>query len=239
MKISTKKGDGGYTSTPGGERIPKHHLITEAVGAIDEANSLLGLARASAEDKKIQRIILHVQKDLFVIGAQLSFADGKGRKQKKQISDLSVRWLERLVNELEEVLSLPPGFVAFGGEISASQMDVARTGVRKAERIAVRMQSEGLLENPDLLKYLNRLSDLIFLLAAYEENSGRERKKISLSSLSVQLSDSVFRKWFIVGGFVVISLVMVLSLLLIFHRPSTDTMSEMMNMHMQEGMHKK
>ncbi|NIO20961.1 MAG: cob(I)yrinic acid a,c-diamide adenosyltransferase, partial [Candidatus Aenigmarchaeota archaeon] len=141
MGVSTKRGDTGHTSLFRGERVSKHHLVIEAVGVLDETNSLLGLARASSKEKRIKRIILQVQKHLFIIGAELSVPKGLGKPPKKKISETNVKWLEKLLEDFEEALSLPPGFVAFGQEEGASHMDVARTSVRKAERIAVKMKS--------------------------------------------------------------------------------------------------
>lgn len=119
-----------------GARGPKHHLIIEAGGSLDEANSLLGLARASSKEKRIKRIILQVQKHLFTMGGEFSVAKGKQNSPKKRISEQDVKWLERLVEEFEESLALPLGFVAFGQEEGSSQLDVARTSVRKVERMA-------------------------------------------------------------------------------------------------------
>jgi len=233
--ISTKRGDDGFTGTLSDKRVPKHHIITEAVGAVDEANSLLGLARASVSQKKIKRIILQIQKHFFTIGAELSLSGSNGRRIRKNIGIGDLRWAERLVDEMEDALSLPPGFVAFGQEITSSQLDVARTGIRRVERIVVKMQSEGYIENPFVVKYLNRISDLLFLLAAYEEKSENERRGISLSNLTVHLNDSFFRRWFVFGTAIIISLVAAIFLLLMFHRPSpsvsTDIIKHMENMH--------
>lgn len=137
MGVSTKKGDRGYTSLLRGQRVPKYHLVTEVLGTLDEAHSLLGLARASSREKRVKRIILQIQKHLFIIGAELSVPKGGGKPPKKTISETDLSWLERLVAEYEEALDLPPGFVAFGQEKISSHMDVARTAVRKAERGAV------------------------------------------------------------------------------------------------------
>ena len=100
MRISTKKGDSGYTSLLKGGRVPKHHLIIEAVGTLDEANSLLAVARASSRQKRTKRIILQVQKHLFIIGAELSVPKGKGRAPKNKIPGTDIKWLERLVGAL-------------------------------------------------------------------------------------------------------------------------------------------
>src|SRR5512146_1052412 len=143
MGITTKKGDSGFTSTLSGARVPKYIVIIEAAGALDEANSLLGSARAGSKGKRIRRILLQVQEHLFVIGSDLSVPKGTGPPPKKTVSEAEVAWLEKLIDDFEEALSLPPGFVAFGQEPDAAQMNVARTAVRKAERSAVKMNSEG------------------------------------------------------------------------------------------------
>lgn len=175
--ITTRKGDDGMTGTYSGEKVPKHHLVTEAVGTLDEANSVLGLARSSADNRRIKRIIHQVQKHLLVLSAEVSRLH-KARVPKGRITEREVRWLERLIDDFEEALSLPPGFVVFGQQRTASQMDVARTVVRKAERAVSRMLSKGIIENRNLLKYLNRLSDLVFLLACFAEKESPERKRI-------------------------------------------------------------
>lgn len=239
MKISTKKGDTGYTRTLSGERIPKFHLVTETAGAIDEAISLLGLARSSAKTKRIKRILLQVQKHLFVVGAELSVSKEKGSPLKKTISETDVQWLELLIEDLEEALALPPGFVAFGQEENASHLDVARTGIRRAERLVVRMNSKGMIENAYLLKYLNRLSDLIFLLACLEEKSEGERRQINKKLFAFRLYDPKVRKLSILSGLIILALISSIVLILVFHKPDISTypgylqshLEEMLNMH--------
>jgi cob(I)alamin adenosyltransferase len=171
MNISTKKGDMGFTSTINGERVPKFDLVVEATGVIDEANSFLGLARATTRTKRIKRTIFFIQERLFIVGAELSASKNYGRPPKKRIVETDIKWVESLVETLEEALALPPGFVAFGQEKGSSQLDVARTEIRKAERIIAKLNNKDLLENKCLLKYMNRLSDLLFLLACLEEKS--------------------------------------------------------------------
>ncbi|MDA8239312.1 MAG: cob(I)yrinic acid a,c-diamide adenosyltransferase [Nitrospiraceae bacterium] len=230
MGISTKKGDDGYTGTLGGERVPKYHIVTEAVGNVDEANSLLGLARASSKEKRTKRILLQVQKHLFIIGAELSTAGGHGKTLRKEISPAEVVWLEKLIDDMEEALALPPGFVAFGGEECSAKLDVARTAVRKAERTAVKMSGEKLIERPFVLKYLNRLSDLLFVLACYEEKSSEDRRRIGHALLRLRFSDPAMRRFAIFAIAVIFILVVVIILVLMFHRPVSDTMKHMQEM---------
>lgn len=231
MGISTKKGDEGYTRTLRGDRVPKYHLVTEAVGTLDETNSLLGLARAAAREKRIKRIILQIQKHMFVIAAEVSSLNA-GKQAKKIISEKEVGWLENLVEDFEEALSLPPGFVAFGQNESASKTDIARTSVRKAERVVSRMKSEGMIGNTCILKYLNRLSDLLFLIACFEEKHDIDRKKIGKALFSSRWSDPLFRKLTISVGSIIISLITIIILILLFHKPAPDS-SRGSNEHMQ------
>jgi len=240
MRISGKKGDSGYTSLQRGVRVPKYYVVTEALGTLYEANSLLGLARASSKEKRIQRIILQVQKQLFTIGAELSVPKGGGKPPKRAISETDVLWLEKIIEQFEEALALPPGFVAFGQEVTSSQMDVARTTIRKAERIVVKMKSEGMIENPDILKYLNRLSDLIFVLACFEEKDEQERRKLRRLLTSSRLSDPTFRKWAIFTSVVILALMATIVLLLVFHKPTPEQSPPLFKEHMKEmeNMHK-
>jgi cob(I)alamin adenosyltransferase len=228
MHISTKKGDSGFTSLLKGQRVPKHHLIIEAGGILDETNSLLGVARASSQEKRIKRIILQIQKHLFVIGAELSVPKSEGKASNKRISETDIKWLERLVDEFEEALALPPGFVAFGQNEGSSHLDVARTSVRNAERMASKMKSEDLIENTNILKYLNRLSDLIFLLACFEEKEEEEKR-----------ANPLFRKWGIVVASIFFMLIVTIVLLLFFHRPAPQKSFDYMQNHMKqmENMH--
>jgi cob(I)alamin adenosyltransferase len=240
MRVSTKKGDTGETSLLRGERVSKHHLAIEAVGILDETNSLLGVARAYSREKRIKRIILQVQKHLFIIGSELSVPKGRAIPPKKIISETEVKWMERLIEDFEEALALPPGFVAFGQEKGSSHMDVARTSVRKAERVVVKLKSEDMIENSYILKYLNRLSDLMFVLACFEEKDEEERRKISRAFFSFRWSDPTFQKWTICVISVILALVATIILLLLFHRPAPEATSDQMYEHMKhmEYMHK-
>lgn len=232
MGISTKTGDSGYTGTLGGERVPKYHIVTEAVGTLDEANALIGLARASSKDKRVKRILLQVQRHLFTMGAELSGAAGD-KRPRKTISDAETKWLERLIDELEESLALPPGFVAFGEEKCSAQMDIARTAVRKAERIVVKMKTEGMIENLSLLKYLNRLSDLIFVLACFEQRSMTERPKVNRALFVSYWSDPAARRMLIAAIGTILVLIITIILIMIFHHPAPER-TDMMRQHMQE-----
>lgn len=240
MGISTKKGDSGYTSLLRGERVPKHHLVIEAGGSLDEANSLLGLARASSKERRIKRIILQVQKNLFTMGAEFSASGGGRNSSKKGITEQDIKWLERLVEEFEESLALPPGFVAFGQKEGSSQLDVARTSVRKVERMATRMKSENMIANPCILKYLNRLSDLIFLMACFEEKGDEEKREINRSLFSPKEATPFNHKWGIAIGLIILVLIAAIIFLLMFHNTRPRATYPSMDKHMEqmEDMHK-
>ena len=222
MNISTGKGDKGFTRTLSGDYVPKHHLIVEVGGALDEANAQLGLARSMTKVKRTKRIALHVQRHLFTVGAEVSSLKGEAANRKKRIGKLELQWVERLVDQFEEAMALPPGFVAFGQQEASSQLDVARTNIRKAERLASKMKDEGLLDNAYLLKYLNRLSDLVFLLACYNEKSVSEKAAIDRSMLYVKLSDPIIKRLTIAGSAIIFFLAVTVVSLLLFHGAPTD-----------------
>ena len=155
------------------------------------------------------------------------------------MSEADVQWLEKLIEDFEEVFAFPPGFVAFGQEEDASQMDVARTSIRKAERIAVHMKNKDMIENRYILKYLNRLSDLIFLLACFEEKTDIERRRIGRVLFSFKWSDTMFRRWMIFLGSIIMALVMAIILLLLFHKPAPEINPGLEHMKQMEFMHQR
>lgn len=164
MKIYTKTGDKGETSLLGGTRVPKYHLRIEAYGTVDELNSHIGLIRdqnISQEDKKI---LLEIQNTLFVIGSHLA-KDPK--KEKVKIPSISESEIENLEKEIDNMnLNLPDlkFFVLPGGHQTVSFCHIARCVCRRAERISVQL-SESSEVNPIITKYLNRLSDFLFVLS--------------------------------------------------------------------------
>ncbi len=216
MRVSTGKGDSGYTGLLGGERVSKDHTVIEAEGALDEANSHIGLARATSRIRRTKKVLLLMQKHLFKIGAEISTLDARSRPLQKGLSEIHVKWLEGLVEHYEGALRLPPGFVAFGQGESPSHMDVARTSVRKVERMVVKMRREGVDVNPLVLKYLNRLSDLLFLLACLEEKKDQRRHRLGPASVFKALGRHDLRWWLaLISGMVLILASAVLLILLI------------------------
>ncbi|GAC1340716.1 MAG: cob(I)yrinic acid a,c-diamide adenosyltransferase [Candidatus Dormibacteria bacterium] len=172
MSIVTRHGDRGETGLLYGGRVPKDDLHTEAYGALDEAISALGVARAQAEGTPLAGRLLAMQRELFTVGAELATGVGHRADLARHFDVVGpelTEALDREVAELEARVTLPRAFVIPGGSVVGAQLDVARTLVRRAERRAVSLHRQQLLENAEVLRYLNRLSDLIFLLAREAE----------------------------------------------------------------------
>jgi cob(I)alamin adenosyltransferase len=172
VSIVTRHGDGGETSLLYGGRVPKDDLHTEAYGALDEAISALGLARALCSDPARARRILELQRELFTVGAELATAAGDRAKLEQHFATVSPTMVDALgaeVAALEARVALPKGFVIPGGDPVAAALDLGRSIVRRAERRAVALDRAGGLAGPDVLRYLNRCSDLLFMLAREAE----------------------------------------------------------------------
>jgi cob(I)alamin adenosyltransferase len=172
MKFS-KKGDGGETSLLGGQRVPKYDMRPDTYGTLDEASSVLGVAKAMTANGKIREIILGVQKDLLIMGAELSSFPEDVQKLSRRIGEEDVRRLEVLIDELQEDVTLKNEFIYPGEAPVSAQIDVGRTIIRRAERKAARLKDDGLISNAEINRYLNRLGDMLFVLARYEEQKGK------------------------------------------------------------------
>lgn len=169
MPISTKKGDKGFTGLLGGRRVPKYHLKPETYGTLDELNSFLGMARAISRDQKVRKILYTIQNHLFIMGSELALSRGGRNLLRGEITQEEVDWLSRLSAGFETLLKPEPGFVIYGETQVSSVLDVARAVSRRVERLVVKIKSKKMLNNPKILGYLNRLSDVLYLLARYEE----------------------------------------------------------------------
>ena len=172
MRIYTRSGDEGETGLLFGGRVSKSHVRTEAYGSTDHAVTSIGLARALTSEDKIKDILLDVQREMFMIGAELA-TDLSNRHillERFQIVDEShVARLEKLIDEIGEQVELPPNFIIPGASTGSAALDLARTQTRAAERRVVDLMNAGLLPNTNILVYINRLSDLLFMLARYED----------------------------------------------------------------------
>jgi len=172
MKTFNKRGDKGETSLLYGGRVAKSDPRCEAYGTIDEAVSLLGLARALTSKEEVLHILYGIQQDLFVVGSELAIAVDEYHKLKEKNQMVTVEMvdrLERLIEDLEQRVEMPKSFVIPGNCPSSAVLDVARAVMRRAERRVVALNNENLVPNERVLAYLNRLADLIFTLARYDE----------------------------------------------------------------------
>lgn len=170
----TKTGDGGETGLLYGGRVSKADPRTEAYGTVDEAISVLGVARALIKDPGRHAIILRVQSELFTVGAELATDPVEYETLLKHFMTVTPDFTSRLeaeIADLEKQVPLPDAFVIPGGTQAAATLDVARTVVRRAERRIVSLQLRGYPVKAELLRYVNRLSDLLFMLARAEEGT--------------------------------------------------------------------
>jgi cob(I)alamin adenosyltransferase len=174
MRIYTRKGDDGSTSLWYGGRVAKTDLRTEAYGTVDEANAALAVARALCGDvdPAMADDLLRLQRELFVVGAELATAPGAAERLQdgvSRITDQMVEALEPVIDRYMDQVDLPPQFVIPGGTLLSAQLDVARATIRRAERRVVALRDAGGLASEAVLRYLNRASDLAFALARFAD----------------------------------------------------------------------
>jgi cob(I)alamin adenosyltransferase len=176
VRIYTRTGDDGTTGRLYGGRISKADPAAEAYGAVDEAVAALGVARASASPA-VAALILGIQRGLFVVAADLATNPRERRKLTPSVSlatDDMVEGLERLIDDTVAEHPLPQAFVVPGANPASASLDVARTAVRRAERRAVELRDGGGQVNEAALRYLNRCSDLLFVLARWQAGGPEE-----------------------------------------------------------------
>jgi cob(I)alamin adenosyltransferase len=174
MKIYTGYGDKGFTSLSGGEKVKKNDPRVEVYGTIDELSSSLGIAVAKSETEEIRERIKQIQNELFVISAEIASPPGKMPASITPINETCIRQLEEKIDALQAALPELRHFILPGGTEGAAFLHSARTVTRRAERLLVKLM-ESVPVREELLIYLNRLSDLLFVMARYENNSaGKE-----------------------------------------------------------------
>lgn len=165
MKIYTRTGDQGETGLYGADRVSKSHPRVEAYGTVDEVNSLLGLVRAQSQDAALDQDLAHLQNALFDVGADLATrSDSPYAKNVSRMDAEDVSTLEAMIDRLEAECEPLRNFIHPGGTVASATLHVARSVARRAEREVVTLQQ---LEevNPQVRMYLNRLSDLLFVMA--------------------------------------------------------------------------
>ena len=174
-KIYTKTGDMGETSLGDGTRVAKHSLRVHVYGSVDELNSFLGLARVSSE-KNISKQIALIQNDLFDLGGDLCFPVEEREEEKDnpplRMTDEQIFRLEKDIDKMNSKLEPLKSFILPGGNLAAAQLHLCRTICRRAERLCVELASIELI-NPNAVKYLNRLSDWLFVASRTCNNNGK------------------------------------------------------------------
>lgn len=180
-RIYTTTGDDGTTGLLYGGRVPKDDLATDAYGTTDEAVAALGLARALTEDETMATDLLTLQRELFVVGADLATNPKERAKLTPEVSLVTERMtarLERRIDDLVELRPLPEVFVVPGANPASAAIDIARAIVRRAERAVVAMEHAQREVNPEVRRYLNRLSDLLFVLARWQAGESEPGSRI-------------------------------------------------------------
>jgi cob(I)alamin adenosyltransferase len=187
MRIYTRKGDTGTTGLLfGGDRVSKADGRTEAYGTTDEAVSALGLARAAigaATDRteaRLAELILRLQRELFVVGAELATHDDRRSRLTDGVTRVTAEMtvaLETEIDELETIVDQPTEFVLPGESMPGAALDLARTTVRRAERRAVAIAESGGLPDSQVVPYLNRLADLLFVMARAADGGFRPMRE--------------------------------------------------------------
>ena len=178
VKIYTKTGDSGETGLMGGGRVPKDHIRVASYGDVDETNAAIGMVRATPPSKLGDQLLAGIQRDLFTIGGALATPRPQRLKQKQRdkvvVSELRVAALERAIDQAEKELAPLRAFVLPGGTLKAAAFHLARTACRRAERAVVRLSHEEAVPG-EIIVYLNRLSDLLFVLARLANQRARKK----------------------------------------------------------------
>jgi cob(I)alamin adenosyltransferase len=174
-KWYTGAGDDGFTGVLGRERVPKYAVRPDAYGTVDEVSAFLGLARAQADDARVRGLIISVQRDLYNLMADLATVPESATRPPWLAAD-RLDWLEAQTAALGAEIEMPRAFIVPGDSVAGAALEVARTVTRRAERLVARLAHEGELRDEAPLKYLNRLSSLLFVLARVEDQAaGVER----------------------------------------------------------------
>lgn len=180
MSFYTSKGDDGTTNLLGEGRVAKYHVRIEAVGTLDESTAALGLARAQCLDPRSGPILIAAQRDLYKLMAEVASTPENAEKF-HFIDAARVKWLEEQTDALSESVEMPKEFILPGDSLSGAALSLARAIIRRAERRVVELYDEQELVNPDLQRYLNRLSSLCFVLELVENKAAGHRTTLAKS----------------------------------------------------------
>jgi cob(I)alamin adenosyltransferase len=170
MSFYTSKGDDGTTNLLGEGRVAKYHARIEAVGTLDESTAALGLARAQCLDPRSSPILLETQRDLYKLMAEVA-ATPENAEKFRLINEARITWLEQQTDALSQLVEMPREFILPGDSLAGAALSVARAIIRRAERRVVELFDLNELTNPDLQRYLNRLSSLCFVLELLENKA--------------------------------------------------------------------
>jgi len=163
-RIYTRTGDKGETGLVGGTRVSKDSLRVETYGNVDELNSVIGIVRASSSDEELDELLAEIQNDLFIVGSDLASVGDAQQRNIPRISKERIVAIERTIDKLEVELSPLKAFILPGGGVAGSLLHNARTVARRAERRVVTLGKVETI-NEQLVPYMNRLSDLLFVMA--------------------------------------------------------------------------
>jgi len=173
MSIVTKKGDSGQTRLMYGVTVSKADLQVEAYGAVDELNAFLGQARAVCDHQPTKDILEHIQRETFIVGTELATPVARAHQLKQRVDETMTQWLETQIAEIEAMPGILDDWSLPGATVAGAALDVARVTARRTERQITRWSAMEAELNPEILRYMNRLSDLLWLLGRrYEMMQG-------------------------------------------------------------------
>ena len=167
MGFYTKTGDDGTTGLLGKERVKKYDIRMETIGCLDEASAVLGLSRAFVCSTEIQEIVLKVQRQLYLVMGEVA-SETEIAEKFRSVNQESVSWIESTIDRISQKTSIPSEFIVPGDTKGGAFLALGRTVVRRAERGLAELIDTGKVENKELLRFLNRLSSLLFVLELYE-----------------------------------------------------------------------
>jgi len=178
MSFYTSKGDDGTTNLLGEGRVMKYHARIEAVGTLDESTAALGLARAQCLDPRSAPVLLETQRDLYKLMAEVA-ATPENAEKFHFIDEARVVWLEEQTDAISKLVEMPREFILPGDSLAGAALSLARAIIRRAERRVVELFDLNELSNPDLQRYLNRLSSLCFVLELLENKAAGHRTTLA------------------------------------------------------------